>query len=459
LAGVKILAIMNFAIIDVETTGTSPFNGKITEIAIYIFDGANIVDSFISLVNPECSIPYNITRLTGITNEMVETAPKFYEIAKKIVEITANATFVAHNVSFDYSFVREEFKRLGYDYKRKTLCTVSLSRKLIPGLPSYSLGNICHDLNITIEGRHRAGGDAFATVKLFELIMKQNETADQDLFTSRRGNLTENTIASIPGSCGVYYLYDSKDELIYIGKSNNIHQRIISHLNNRLTKKAMEMSDRIASLSHEVTGSELVALLLESEEIKKNLPRYNRSLRRPANNYGIFSFEDDHGYLHLQVKKIEEEDLPLTAFNFHQEALDFLHVRAEKYGLCKKLCHLDDRQNGCFNSGFGVCLGACEGKEEPSSYNIRVQEVIKPWLFHSENFFLLEKGRNKDEMAVVKVAMGKYIGYGFITIDSVHTDYEILNDCIRKHKDNWDARNIIRNYLKKYHRQVKIVEF
>ncbi len=450
---------MNYAVIDVETTGTSPSNGKITEIAIFVYNGSQIIDSFVSLVNPECNIPYNITRLTGITNEMVETAPKFYEIAKKIVEITANTTFVAHNVSFDYSFVREEFKRLGYDYKRKTLCTVTLSRKLIPGLPSYSLGNICNDLNITIEGRHRAGGDALATVKLFEMILRQNETVDQDLFTSRRGNLSEETIASVPGNCGVYYLYDSKDELIYIGKSKNIHQRIISHLNNRLTKKAMEMSDRVASIGHEVTGSELVALLLESEEIKANVPRYNRSLRRPANNFGIFSFEDENGYLHLQVKKIEEEDLPLTAFNFYQEAIDFLHGRAEKYSLCKKLCHLDDRPNGCFNSGFGSCLGACEGKEEPSVYNARVQEVIKPWLFHSDNFFVLEKGRNKDEMAVIKVAQGKYIGFGYISTDSLSINYETLNDCVRKHKDNWDARIIIRSYLKKYHRQVKIVEF
>ena len=225
------------------------------------------------------------------------------KLQKKIVEITANTTFVAHNAAFDYSFVREEFKRLGYDYKRRTMCTVSLSRKLIPGLRSYSLGNICQDLNIQIEERHRAGGDALATVKLFEMILRQNETIDHDLFSTRKGNLSEETIAAIPGSCGVYYLYDSKGDLIYIGKSKNIHQRIVAHLNNRLTKKAMEMCERIASIGHEETGSELVALLLESDEIKANKPFYNRSQRRSASGYGIFSFEDDNGYLHLQVKK------------------------------------------------------------------------------------------------------------------------------------------------------------
>jgi len=450
---------MNYAIIDVETTGTSPANGKITEIAIYIYNGTSIIDSFVSLVNPECGIPWNITRLTGITNEMVESAPKFYEIAKKIVEITANTTFVAHNASFDYSFVREEFKRLGYDYKRKTACTVSLSRKLIPGLRSYSLGNICHDLNIPIEERHRASGDALATVKLFEKILKQNETIDHDLFSTRKGNLSEETIASLPGSCGVYYLYNANNDLIYVGKSKNIHQRILAHLNNRLTKKAMEMCERIAAVGHEVTGSELVALLLESEEIKVNRPFYNRSQRRSADSYGIFSVEDENGYLQLQVGKIEEESIPLTSFNFYQQGIDLLHVIAEKYSLCKKLCHLDDQISPCFNARLGNCLGACEGKEDPASYNLRVLEAIKPWQFHSPNFFILERGKSNDEVAIVKIAQGKYVGFGFTSMELSNADIETLNDCIRKRKDNWDARTIIRSYLKKNHRSVRIVEF
>ncbi len=450
---------MNYAVIDVETTGSSPTNGKITEIAIYIYNGSEISDSFCSLVNPECNIPWNITQLTGITNEMVESAPKFYEIAKKIVEITANTIFVAHNAAFDYSFVREEFKRLGYDYKRKTMCTVSLSRKLIPGLRSYSLGNICHDLNITIEERHRAGGDALATVKLFEKILRQNETADHDLFSSRKGNLAEETIASLPGSCGVYYFYDAKGDLIYIGKSKNIHQRVIAHLNNRLTKKAMEMSERIASVSHEVTGSELVALLLESEEIKTNRPFYNRMQRRSANNYGIFSFEDSNGFLNLQVQKISDDSIPLTSFTFYQEAIDLLHNKAESHILCKKLCHLDDQLSPCFNSRIGSCLGACEGREKPEFYNARVLEAIRPWLFQSQNFFILENIRNTDEVAVVKIYQGKYIGYGVLSGNISMVDWETLNDCIRKKKDNWDTRIIIKSYLKKYHRYLKIIEY
>ncbi|WP_372950425.1 PolC-type DNA polymerase III [Mariniphaga sp.] len=164
-----------FAIIDIETTGNSYKYGQITEIAIYQHNGTETTGSFSTLVKPEMDIPLFITRLTGISNEMVKNAPRFYEIARKIVEMTAGRIFVAHNVHFDYKFVKEEFKRLGYDFNRKTLCTVQLSRKLIPGYSSYSLGKICAEKGIEINDRHRAAGDALATTKLFELLLKENE--------------------------------------------------------------------------------------------------------------------------------------------------------------------------------------------------------------------------------------------------------------------------------------------
>lgn len=166
-----------YTIIDIETTGTGAKTGKITEIALFVHNGFEIVDSFSTLIYPECHIPYFITKLTGIDDAMVRDAPRFYEVAKKIIELTAGHVFVAHNVGFDYKFIQEEFARLGYDYKRKTMCTVKLGRKYLPGHASYSLGKICADLNICIDGRHRAAGDALATVKLFEIILEKNSTS------------------------------------------------------------------------------------------------------------------------------------------------------------------------------------------------------------------------------------------------------------------------------------------
>lgn len=164
-----------YAVVDIETTGNSYKYSKITEIAIILFNGCEVTHVFQSLINPEIDIPYRITKLTGIDNKMVENAPAFYMVAKQIVELTAGKTFVAHNVNFDYKFIQEEFNRLGYNFQRKKLCTVQLSRKIIPGYPSYSLGNICKALGINIEARHRAAGDALATVKLLSILLKKSQ--------------------------------------------------------------------------------------------------------------------------------------------------------------------------------------------------------------------------------------------------------------------------------------------
>lgn len=446
-----------YAIIDVETTGTGASYGKITEIAIVLHNGVEVTETFTTLINPECNIPYNITRLTGITNDMVASAPKFYEVAKKIIELTAGKIFVAHNAMFDYSFIKEEFKRLGYDFKRKTICTVKLGRKLLPGHRSYSLGNICADLEILITDRHRAIGDALATAKLFEIILNQNNLLESSLFTHQTYTLSNEKIGSIPGKTGVYYFYDSQNTIIYIGKSNDIHQRVLTHLNNSQTKKAIEMRDRIADVSWEETGSELVALLLESSEIKKHKPLYNRSQRRSAFNFGLFSFEDADGYIHLNISKIEGDDIPLTTFHFHQEGLDYLHNLAEKYALCKKLCHLDNSTAACFNIQLHDCRGACSGRENAESYNLRVNKSISSLQYRSRNFFIIDKGRTINEKAIIKIANGRFVGFGFIGIDDASDNLELLHDCIQKYIDNRDTHTIIKGYLNRS-KSLKIIE-
>jgi len=455
----KILALYHmYAIIDVETTGTAAKYGKLTEIAIILHDGISVTDTFSTLLNPECNIPYTITRLTGITNEMVGDAPKFYEVAKKIIELTAGKIFVAHNAMFDYSFVKEEFKRLGYDFKRKTICTVKLGRKLLPGHRSYSLGNICADLGIQITDRHRATGDALATAKLFEILIRQNNLLESSLFVDQSYPLSKEKMSAIPAKTGVYYFYDAQGNIIYIGKSKDIHQRFLTHFSNSQTKKAIEMRNRIADASWEETGSELVALLLESAEIKKHKPLYNRSQRRSAFNYGLFSFEDSSGYINLRIGKIEGEEIPLTTFHFQQEGVDYLHNLAQKYALCKKLCHLDNNATECFNAQLHDCYGACTGIESAENYNARVNKSLYPLRFRSQNFFLIDQGRTKNEMAVVKILNGSFTGFGYLSIDYTSMDLEALHDCIQRYPDNRDIRTIIRGYINR-NKNVKILEF
>jgi len=446
-----------YAIIDVETTGTSASYGKITEIAIVLHNGEALTETYTTLINPECNIPWNITRLTGITNDMVASAPKFYEVAKKIVELTAGRIFVAHNAQFDYSFVKEEFKRLGYDFKRKTICTVKLGRKLLPGHRSYSLGNICADLGIQITDRHRAIGDALATSKLFDILIAQNNLLESSLFVQQTYPLSTEKIAAIPGKTGVYYFYDAQGNIIYIGKSKDIHQRVLTHFGNLQTKKAIEMRDKIAEVSWEETGSELVALLLESAEIKKHKPLYNRSLRRSAFNFGLFSFEDPDGYLHLKINPIEGEDIPLTTFHSQQEGIDYLHNLADKYALCKKLCHLENSLGECFQSQIRHCQGACTGLENPANYNVRVNKSIYALKFRSPNFFVIDQGRTNDENAIIKIVNGSFIGFGYASTDNSSNDMEFLHDCIQKYNDNRDIHVIIKGYLNRS-KNLRIIE-
>ena len=457
-----------YAIIDIETTGGSPRFEKITEIAIYVHDGTNVIDEYCTLINPEKYIPPFITSLTGITNEMVENAPKFYEIARKIVELTEGCVFVAHSASFDYNFIKTEFKHLGYEFDRKTLCTVKLSRRLIPGLKSYSLGNLCTNLNIQINGRHRAAGDAMATVKLFELLKSKNEaegakisfsSGKEGRFKNLNGFITPSDLDRIPEETGVYYLHDQEGNIIYIGKSKNIYNRILSHFGSNAGRRAVEMKSRVAGISWELTGSELVALLKESQEIRERKPLYNRLQRRSMVSWGLYCFRDKNGYLNFQIKKITEENrLPEAGFLTKKEGLETLSSLAGKYWLCQKLCGLYETEGACFHYEIRQCNGACFGKEPVMAYNDRAVKLLDSFKFENDNLLIIDKGRTKEERSVVCIENGVYLGFGFISIQESYLHVGDLISCIKRATDCRDTRVIIKTWLKK-NKVEKILQF
>ncbi len=447
-----------YAIIDIETTGGSPKFEKITEIAIIIHDGSKVVDQFTTLINPEKAIPYHITSLTGISNEMVADAPRFYEVARKIVEMTEGRVFVAHNVNFDYRFIKEEFARLGYDFKRNTLCTVKLSRKIIPGKRSYSLGNLCDELGITINGRHRAMGDALATLLLFDILLSVEGNAKNSLFQPQSINLQSlhplfdtACISKLPGKTGVYYFFNEKGDIIYVGKSNDIQTRVLSHFSNNTTQKAINMKSQVVSIDYEVTGSELVALLLESEEIKRHKPRFNTAQRRTPTHCGIYQYTDENGYMRLTIENNAVSlSEPLTSFNSHTEAKEFLMFLIERYKLCQKLCGLYKSTGACFQHQLGECSGACCGDESPEAYNNKVKKALAYFEYDTKSFFVLDKGRNNEEMSVVQIKNGKYIGFGYISREFAFSDPDSLYDCIKTARDNRDVQKIIKHHIRKY---------
>ncbi len=455
---------MKYSIIDIETTGGNFKNGKITEIAIYLHDGKKVIDEFVSLINPEQSIPPYITQLTGISNNMVINAPKFYEIAKRIVEITEGSIFVAHNASFDYGFIQEEFRALGYEYKRDTLCTVKLSRKLLPGYKSYSLGNLCVHLNINNDARHRAAGDAFATVTLFEILLANNNGYIMPLdgnryFTAESLNpqLSFDLIETLPEAVGVYYFYNHNKDLIYIGKSKSIKKRVLTHLGNVKAHKAVRMKSEVASVDFYITGSELVALLMESAEIKKHRPKFNKAQTKSKLNFGLYNFKDRKGYIRFNILKNDGRTTPLNSFDTIKEAKQYLNNKSERYELCQKLCGLSDSVGSCFHYQIKICKGACIDLESFDSYNIRAQKFIDSVAFSKSNCIIKDIGRCDDESAVIAIKNGKYIGYGWIDkYQNINSMDQIL-DLVSVKDDTMDARSIIKRQILE-NKKLKVID-
>lgn len=444
-----------YTIIDIETTGGNFKNGKITEVAIYLHDGHRVVDEFVSLINPEQFIPPFISQLTGITNQMVVNAPKFYEVAKQIVEITKGSIFVAHNASFDYGFIKAEFEALGYDFDRETLCTVKLSRKLLPGLDSYSLGNICTAYGISNDARHRAAGDALATVQLFEILLDKNggvilPMEGSKLFSVKglHPDFKVGKLSELPHKVGVYYFYNDKGDLIYIGKSKDIKKRVLTHLGNPKAQKAVRMKQEVVDVTFELTGSELVALLKESAEIKKNKPLYNKTQKRNRMHFGLFCFKDRKGYLRFHIARNDGRVNPIASFESDKAARDFLFQKVEEYTLCQKLSGLSNSTDACFQYQIKQCKGACIHLEAPVDYNKRAKAFVEELAFEFNNFLMVDVGRDVNENSVVVVQDGRFKGFGWVQSGA---SFESLDDAmtvIQSYDDNQDARIIIHRYLK-----------
>jgi DNA polymerase-3 subunit epsilon len=460
-----------YAIVDIETTGGSSRYDRITEIGIVLHDGEKVLDHYQSLINPERSIPEHITRLTGISNEMVADAPRFFEIAKDIVEWTQGHIFVAHNVRFDYSFLRAEFERLGYTFSRRKLCTVKLSRKMLPGLPSYSLGKLIQSLGIEVDARHRALADAQATAELLGIILAKeaSETALNDLVnlgikeTQLPPEISLGKLHELPEECGVYYFHNEDGQVVYVGKSKNIKKRVMQHFS-KTTVKANTLYRHVRDITFELTGSELIALLLESYEIKRIQPFINRAQRLPQFPFTIQSFLNEKGYLNFEVvrskKPRSEAHEILAEFPRQASARGKLARLVEDYQLCRRLSSLENNVGSCFYHQINLCRGACMGIEDRESYNrraLQAMEKVGPSL--QGNFFLIDQGRSRHEQAVVWVENGVYRGFGYLDEEQAASPPESWKDAIRSFPSNPDVLKIIHYFIaKKEVKQVNLEE-
>jgi len=450
-----------YAIVDIETTGGYAQANGITEIAIYIHDGDRLIDSWCSLIDPGRNIPEYISSFTGITNQMVEKAPSFDNVAHIIYEYLHDKIFVAHNVNFDYSFIKNQLAESGYELKVKKLCTVRYSRKLFPGLPSYSLGNICAHFGIPIEARHRAGGDAAATVILFEKLLAADDGSVLNYFVKRGSkeyqlppNLPKSQFESLPEKTGVYFFHDESGKIVYVGKAVNIKKRVGQHFSgNMTTKQKQDFFRTVHAISYELCATELMALIHESVEIKKHWPSFNKAQKHAEFPYTFYSYEDRQGYTRICIDKTRKHLKATGSFKSLNHGLETLRKLVNDYSLCPKYCGIDLSSEPCDDR---FCKGACKLEEPPALYNKRALAAMDE-ISDNESYAIIDIGLNEEEVSCVLVENGYFCGMGYMPINSDFNSIDEIKSFIKPMKHNFFIRELLdSDSIDKWGKKIKL---
>jgi DNA polymerase-3 subunit epsilon len=445
-----------FAIVDIETTGGSPTIDRISEIAVIIFDGKEVIEEFSTLLNPCRPIDPWVVKLTGITQEMVQSAPLFEEVYEKIFQMIQGKIFTAHNVKFDFGMLRKEFKRLGVDFTAKQLDTVSLSRRLLPGFPSYSLGKLCDSLGIKIDNRHRALGDARATVKLLELLLATDtdskflalELRDGLDVTKLPPQIPHQEIEVLPDESGIFYFKNQQGEVLYFEGVKSIRQKVIQKLINMSQHPQKNaLLQQIYTIDYELTGSELVARLMALEKLQEQPAYSGKTTHDSLPSYGIFLIEDADGIKQLKV-------MPLAAST--AEATLRFSTKHTAYRVMQKII-ADNNIYGHYAMLKRLKEKQAETDKFKKILNDKIENAVKRYLFLAPNFFVVGEGIHPDESSVVWVENNEYKGLGFFYKEVMEPTIENLKSVIKPARSGSEALRIIRQYLKKNRNQGIIV--
>ncbi|GIZ09005.1 exonuclease domain-containing protein [Flavobacterium sp. UMI-01] len=443
---------MEYAIVDIETTGGNARGSRITEIAIIIHNGTEIIERYETLVNPQKEIPIPIFALTGINNEMVKNAPLFEDISERVLELLTDRIFVAHNVNFDYSFVRHELEASGFKWTARKLCTVRAARKIKPGLPSYSLGRLCNSLGIPLENRHRAGGDADATAILFRKLIEWDDDKILEQMLKKTAqdqrlppNLHPDDFNKLPEKPGVYYFYNEFKKVIYVGKAINIKKRVATHFTGHSVNAQRQNFLRdIHSISFEECATELMALILECTEIKKLWPAYNRALKKFEPKFGLYHYQARNGYSYLAIGKQSKFQDSLEHFNSLSDGINVLQSLANEFQLDYRFCN------------YGWKTGAIQTVETESTnlpdihvHNNKVENAIQSLKNSKKTFAIIDKGRTEDERSIIWVEKGHFYGMGYIPWDTPITNLNDVKEAVTLYKSNQYIMQLIHSFIEK----------
>lgn len=419
-----------FAVVDVETTGGYSDNHRIIEVGIAISDGKTIVERYNQFVNPERNIPHHITQLTGISNDDVADAPTFKEISSQVYDYLQGQIFVAHNVNFDYTFIKKELDQAGYTWQAKKGCTVRLSRAIEKGLSSYSLGNLSEHFNIVNPNPHRALADAETAAEILHILIRKDEDEVNRQIHKRDGvtqlpvNLDAKTFHSLPETPGVYYMLDQQGNNLYIGKAINIKQRISQHFTGTSgSKRRQRWLREVYDVKTVETGSEALALLHEDHEIRKYWPPYNSAQKHPVAKWGIVSYKDRKNTFRFAVQRAEKRVDVLEHFYSFTSAQQFLAEKVKEYGLNPEL------------SGLGW-KGAIEWDE----HQVNAERWISESKSKSVSGVLYYPGVKSDEKGFVLIEEGRYAGIGMLSSDK---ESETLRDALWHYHESPTAQQIV----------------
>lgn len=434
-----------YAIVDIETTGGHAKSGRITEVAIVIHDGNQVLERWETLVNPGKEIPNSIFALTGIDNDMVKDAPTFEEVAERIYAMLKDRIFVAHNVNFDYSFIRFQLQESGFEWSAIKLCTVRYARKIKPGLLSYSLGRLCDYLDIPIENRHRAGGDADATAILFAYLkVLDTEQIFQDMIKHKAidqrfpPHLNPLAYEQLPSEAGVYYFHDKDGKVIYVGKAVNIKKRVLSHFTgNNIQAQRQNFLKEIHHISYECCGTELIALLLECAEIKRFWPKYNRALKRYEPKFGLFSYEDQNGYLHLAIGKTNRGQACIQVFQREYDAIHLLQTFIQQDAINPQFCQFGQASLSTKSIKKDVL-------PDRDLHNTRIERCIEEWLVQRPSYVLIDKGRHSEEKSCIVIENGAFYGMGYIDQFYQNYGFEDIKAHVKRYPSNYYMMELVK---------------
>lgn len=443
----------SYAVVDIETTGGSVSYSRITEIAILLHDGKKVTKRWSSLVNPEMDIPLHITALTGIDNDMVATAPTFSDLAEEVYSLLSGKVFVAHNVNFDYSFLRGQLSACNLDWNAPKLCTVRMSRKLLPGMRSYSLGKLCTEVGIDLKDRHRALGDADATAILFSMLLeKDNQELINGMLRKASpeqrlpANVPMADFQALPESPGVYYFHDSVGKVIYVGKAINLKKRVASHFsgNDESSKRQHFLRD-IFAISFERCGSELMALLLECTEIQRLWPVHNRALKRFEAKYGLYHYVAVSGFSHLAVGKLPKHQQCIKTFDREIDGLNFLAETSEKFAIDQRFCRY----------GTTSVFKTEESLPELKAHNLAVDKLLEHVTSATPSFLIVQQGREPEEHGCVYVENGKFCRMGYLSNSISPNEFQEAKDSLKGYKGNHYMLQLVMGYAQRYPSRVK----